>query len=1085
MKRLSSILIFSLLLFANVYSQQYVFSNYSINEGLSQSVVNCVFQDAEGFIWFGTQNGLNRFDGETFDVFRFNPSDSNSISNNWIYAISQDRNGNLWIGTKGGLNKYLAKENSFERIKYQTGYIHDVPEHSYDNICLRNGNILINTPPILSIYDPQNQSFSHFQNNQEYDGGVRDIKIPVLEDKSGNIWVGSSKGLSLFSFQNKQFTSYSFVTLKNKSITEVEITSMFQDKSGVVWAGTTSGLYALNKESDRFEEIRLVLSSNVNFTFENSVRSILEDKNKNLIIGTEGNGLYVISANAENRFTLQNYNSENSAICHNIVQSLLIDKSENLWIGTLSGISKTDLKQNKFKLYRNSPSPNSTNLLGNVIAGIFKNDDGILWIGNWGQGLNLVNPETNEVEHFSSQLKGNHYIPNDFVHVIYKDNEQNIWLGTRDGILIYDKPENRFVSWYEYFPKADLPILANTRVYHIVQDKLFNYWIATQNGLYHVDLKTPSIEIFQHEKQGHYRLSANLVYCLLEDSEGLIWIATISGLDVYNPVSKTIKHFQKEENGLSSDFIISLCEDHKGRIWIGTNAGINRYDKKDSSFSYYTQDDGLPNNNIFEILKDKHNDLWIATGKGLCKFDAGNNTFSTFTLEDGLQSPEFNLRAAYLCPDGEMLFGGMNGFNSFYPDSLSHNPYVPTVVIKSFSKTRGNIHENVNFKLGNKVVIDPNVSSFTIEFAALEFTNAQKNSYAYKMEGISDEWVDIGNRKFVPFYALGAGEYTFSVKGSNNDGVWNNEGRSINIVVLPPWWRSNYALLAYAFLIVLAIIIFVKLREKKLKNDKIRLEKKVAERTLQVEEQNRIIRSKNEELHELNQTKDKFFSIIGHDLRNHFNIIVGFSEVLLYEFEEMDVSQQEYHLSNIYKSALNANDLLGNLLTWARLQRKAIVYQPQELNVTSKLRELISFHEEAAYKKNILIEVFAKEEILLEADVNMFETIVRNLVGNAIKFTHNYGEISIHQKREGNFCEIYVKDTGVGIPEGTLDKIFRIDSNVSTRGTEGEKGTGLGLVLCKEFVEMHGGKIWVYSEVGKGSEFGFSIPLSTVELNMY
>ena len=1080
MKRFITILVFSHILILNGYSQQYIFTNYSINNGLSQSVVNCVFQDSKGYIWIGTQNGLNRFNGETFDVYSYNPADSNSISNNWIYAIAEDTDGNLWIGTKGGLNKFLTTQNKFERMVWQSGFKTDVTQYIYDILCLTNGKILINTPPVISVYDSGNNEFTHFQSKLNYDGAVKDIKIPVLEDVDHKIWIGATNGLAAFSFQTKEFSYFSFINKKGVIIDNVNVTALFYDKKGRVWVGTTGGLFYLNKLTNRFEEFQVETGSTLNRPFENiCIRTILDDKNGNLIIGTEGRGLYVVSSYSQNQVAIQNYTTQNSEIGNDIVQSLIIDQSENLWIGTLSGISKTDLKKKKFTLYRNSNSPNSLDLLGNVIASLYKNDDGILWVGNWGQGLNLVNRETNEVEHFSTRHAGNHKIPNDFVHVIFKDSDKQIWLGTRDGLLIYDKPRNRFIPYYEYFKNPALPTFSNTRIYMVIQDKLSNYWVGTHNGLFKINLKKSVVEVFQKELVDENRqISANLVYCILEDSDGLIWIATVGGLDVYNPLTKKIKHFRKEEKGLSDDFVITLCEDAKGRIWIGTSTYVNVYNKKDSTFTFYSQAEGLPNNRIFEIRKDKNNDIWVATGKGLCKFDEQKNTFQTFTPEDGLQSLEFNLRAACDCPDGEMFFGGMNGFNSFYPDSLTGNPYIPNLVITSFYTQKGNLKEYINLEESPEVVLQHNVYSFTLEFAALEFTNPQKNRYAYKMEGISDEWVEIGNRKFVPFFALQPGEYTFKVRGSNNDGVWNDKEISINIVVLPPCWRSIYAYFIYFILILVSIIVFIKMRESKLKHDKKILEQKVLERTLQIEEQNQLIISKNQELNELNKTKDKFFSIIGHDLGNQFNIILGFLEVLVSDFKKLDSGKVETHLNNIFNSSKQAFILLENLLTWARMQTNLIQYNPETFAVSKKIDESIELLSGALSKKNIKIEVLKEKEITVYADVNMFSTVVRNLVANAIKFTHEKGSISIHIKKKEDWCEISVKDDGVGISNEDIQKIFKIDSKHKTIGTKGEKGTGLGLILCKDFVEKNGGKIVVKSVVGKGSVFSFTLPVA-------
>ncbi len=1072
------ILLLSLIPFFNGFSQQYVFTNYSINNGLSQSVVNCQFQDSKGFIWIGTQNGLNRFNGETFDIYSYNPSDSNSISDNWIYAINEDAEGNLWIGTKGGLNRYLRTQNKFERISYQTHFDYDVTQFCYDIISLNNGNIFINTPPVISVYDYESKMFTHFQSKLEYDGAVKDVKIPVLEDTNGKVWIGSTTGLTQFSTKTEEFSYFTFTDKKGKSLNEVNITALFKDKKGVLWAGTISGLFNFNSVTNRFEESQFEVGQTEIFSFENNcIRTITEDKNGNLIIGTEGRGLFVISPFSKNIFIIQNYTSENSEIGHNIVQSLIIDSSENLWIGTLQGISKTDLKKKKFNLYRRSNSPNSVDLLGNVIASLYKNDDGKLWVGNWGQGLNIVNRDTYEVEHFSSRHNGNHYLPNDFVHSIFKDTDNSIWLGTRNGILIYDLAENRFVPWNLYFKNPVLPSFNNVRINVIIRDKALNYWIGTQNGLYRVNPEKSVVEVFQKELDESHRLSANLVYCLLEDSEGMIWIATVGGLDVYNPETRKISHFNKKENGLSDDFIITLCEDSKNRIWIGTATYVNVFNKNDSTFTFYSQEQGLPNNRIFEIVKDKNNDLWIATGKGLCKYDEKLNAFHTFTLEDGLQSLEFNLRAACVCSDGEILMGGMDGFNTFYPDSISQNPFIPNLVFTSFYKTKGNLREYINLEESHEVILKHNVNSFTIEFAALEFTNPKKNNYSYLMEGLSNEWIDIGNRRFVPFSGLQSGEYTFKVRGSNNDGVWNNNEINISIVVLPPWWKSIYAYFAYLFLLIIAIIAFIKMRERKLIHDKEILKQKVLERTLQIEEKNRLIVSKNQELKELNHTKDKLFSVIGHDLGNQFNIILGFLEVLVSDFKKLDAAKIEYHLNNINKSSKHAYDLLENLLTWSRMQTKSIHYNPEVFNINSKINQSVDMLEGALTKKNITVDVIEEDTIEVFADANMFSMVIRNLVSNAIKFTNENGKISIYIKKEKDFCQIVVQDNGIGISPEIVQRIFLLESNHSTRGTNGEKGTGLGLILCKEFIEKHSGKIWVESEIGKGSRFIFTLPI--------
>jgi len=452
--------------------------------------------------------------------------------------------------------------------------------------------------------------------------------------------------------------------------------------------------------------------------------------------------------------------------------------------------------------------------------------------------------------------------------------------------------------------------------------------------------------------------------------------------------------------------------------------------------------------------------------------------FRNYSKEDGLQGNQFKQQSFLKTRKGEMYFGGYNGFNSFYPDSISKNPFIPNLVFTSFYKTKGNSKEYINLEDSHEVVLKHNINSFTIEFAALEFTNPNKNMYSYQMEGLSGEWINIGNRRFVPFSGLQSGEYTFKVRGSNNDGVWNNNEISVSITVLPPWWKSIYAYIVYMVLIILAIIAFIKMRERKLMHDKEILKQKVLERTLQIEEKNRLIVSKNQELKELNHTKDKLFSVIGHDLGNQFNIILGFLEVLVSDFKKLDTPKVEYHLNNINKTSKHAYDLLENLLTWSRMQTKSIHYNPEVFNINSKINQSVEMLEGAFTKKNITVDVIEEDNIEVFADANMFSMVIRNLVSNAIKFTNENGNISIYIKKEKDFCQVAVQDNGIGISPEIVQRIFLLESNHSTRGTNGEKGTGLGLILCKEFIEKHNGKIRVESEVGKGSRFIFTLPVN-------
>jgi signal transduction histidine kinase/streptogramin lyase len=1055
---------------------------------LSQSVVNCLIQDSHGFLWFGTQNGLNKFNGYTFEVFTYNPSDTATLANNWIYSIDEDQSGDLWIGTKGGLVKFRQKEKKFSRLSYETGLANDLSDYVYDAVAASNGNILINTPPVLTIFDPAKKSFSHHRSDLEFDAAVKDNKIPLLEDKSGLIWMGSTRGLACFNPFTRKFES----TLRQGSglnnLSDNNITALYEDATGTIWIGTSDGLNAYQKStgtiSRYFHDPADEYSLPGNF-----IRAITGDSSGNLWIGTEGNGLSRMTRGKDGKAQFLNFSSEHDGLSHNIVLDLAIDRSDNLWAGTLQGISKADLKKRKFRLYRKDNSPNSVDLLGNVIASIYKDEKGVLWIGNWGQGLNLYNRSTGKVEHFSTRHTGNHHLTNDFVHVIFADAEKRVWIGTRDGIFVHNAVTNRFVRLNEYFGNENIPDFQGMRIFSIIRDRKEHYWIGTQHGLYQLDLVRFTTERFAEELSGDHRISSNLIYSLLEDRDGMIWIATVNGLDVFDPATNKLRHLKKKagvSNSLCDNFVISLCEDHHGNIWIGTSSYANKFIKKDSVFVYYSQENGFPNNRIFEILEDQRKNLWFASGNGLSRLDTNTGTFRNYSVDEGLQSLEFNLRAQFQGRDGEVFFGGMNGFNSFYPDSLSDNRYLPEIVFTGFFKTSNKgIKEEIDISNTGEISLNYNDHSFTIEFAALEFTNPEKNQYAYKIDGLSDEWIEIGNRRFVPFINLPAGEYEFHVKGSNNDGIWNEAGKSIRIIIHPPWWKSLPAYAFYILLILLLIFHYVKWREQKLVKERNILEEKVKLRTEQIEKQKSEIVSKNEELSELNQelqrlnaTKDKFFSIIAHDLRNPFNTILGLSEIFLSNYEKYDAAKTRSSIISIRETSSHAYELLQNLLIWARSQTGSLDFEPVGFNLREHVADSIELVASQAAKKNITVRSEIPDDCFVKGDINMTDTVLRNLLTNAVKFTSPEGDVSVSARKSGNRCEISVTDTGTGIAEENLQKLFRIDSKFTRKGTGLEKGSGLGLLLCKEFVEKHGGKIRVQSEAGKGSTFTFTLPLA-------
>ena len=1193
-----------LLLNINIsWGQGVQFNHYGVADGISQSEILCIFQDSEGYMWFGTQNGLNKFDGYSFEKYFNNPSDTSTISNSWIFDITEDDNGIIWIGTKGGLNKFDKNTGLFTYHSISDSNAEDNFNFIY-GITSDSINIYINQPPILSVINYHTGSIESYTNAFERDRAMYDVGFPIIKDREGTIWMGSSNGLSSFDQETKLFNYYTYGGSDPGTIRDNHITALLEDKHGNILIGTVNGLNIYDKKTKK-----------VNGYYQNNkqqgslgqkfIRTISQDHTGAIWIGTESDGLYKLPLTGPNEFSdfihFKSGSDKTNFISNDIVHSLYEDKSNNLWIGTISGVSKTDLKKKSISTYMKSDNPNSIDLLDNVIASVYQDKDGKLWIGNWGKGLNILDRGTNEVIHYSSELSGERHIPQNHVHVIFTDSKSRIWLGTRNGVSIFDNDRNQFIPVQDYFNAPEFNYFNNNRVYCIIEDSGGKIWIGTGNGIVILNLETKGSTHLQMGNESSLAISSNLVYSLLEDKDQNIWIATSAGLNRYDPSENSIYYYLNHpdsSNTMSDNYVISLCEDKSGNIWIGTSTGVNRFDKAKSEFLHYTQEDGLPSNIIYDIIKDGKGNLWFSTGGGLAMKNPDENTLESFMVEDELLGKEFNIKAVFKAADGEMFFGGMEGLVFFYPDSLTDNNYIPPIRITSVEKETNGIRQKLN-QYSERISLSYEDYSFSIEFSALEFTNPSKNRYSYQMEGISENWIEIGNRRSVQFTKLPPGEYTFNVKGSNNDGVWNNTGASISITILPPWWRSKYAYIFYIVFTIATIIAVIRIREINLVREKKILEVKIRERTVEIEEQKEraeeseaklsstissiddlvfvmdrsgiiqefynpgkdkmvysaaesyidkhyenvgfpdlVVEKLNnaftelmhkgsleefdysiekdgkifwfnakmsprknsvgelfgitivarditgrkqseEQLKDLNATKDTFFSILAHDLKNPFSSLHSMSQIMIENYQNLEEKEKLQMLNNMHKSAELIFNLLENLLTWSSSQRGRIDYSPGKFNISMLIQVNMNLHKLPAEKKGVTLTSNIAADLPAYGDREMINTVIRNLINNAVKFSNKGGTVEVEILTKNKLFEVIVSDHGVGIPAGDVKKLFRIDEKYKSVGTAGESGTGLGLVLCKEFIDKNGGEIWCKTEEGSGTEFHFTIPRYT------
>lgn len=1187
-------------------SQQLTFTHYGVNNGISQSEIKCIHQDEEGYIWIGTQNGLNKYDGYSFENFYYDPTDIKSISNNWIFAIAEDSVGNLWVGTKEGLNRYNKKTGEFTVVPHK---IDDaiVPDNFVYGLCTDSSYLYINSPPLISRYNYRTDRLESFSYSQNYDGALHDIGFPILKSSDGTIWLGSTDGLTEFDQERETFYVHRYDGSNNRSISHNHITALCEDNIGNILVGTENGLNFYNKYSKdfiRFEDE----AGHDNILSHNYVLSILQDSYGVYWIGTQEGGLNRLNWSWDiGNFDLTLYRSGLSYqnyIGHDIVYSLFEDRSKNLWVGTINGLDRADLKTKKFRSYKKTDDANSLDLLDNIIASVYIDEDQRLWIGNWGKGLNIYNPATEEMLHYTSESTGDKKIPNNHVHVLFEDSQSQLWMGTRNGVSIFSKQQDKFIPFAVYFALDDNDFFNNNRVYCITEISNGEIWIGTGSGIMTFNSATKELGYLRADAAEPFDISSNLVYSILEDKDGCVWIATMDGLDCYELHLKQMSHFRHNSeiaNSLCDNFTISLCEHSNGEIWIGTSSGVNQFNKKDSTFTYFSIKDGLPSNIVYDIVEDENQDLWFSTGSGLVRYSASKQRFKSFSVSDGLQGVEFNLKAVFQANNGDVYFGGMDGLVAFHPDSLHDNKFIPPVVLTSFVKENAGQKKEFNV-YSDEVKLSYKDYSFTIEYAALDYTEPHKNQYAYKMVGLRDEWEEVGNRNFVHFTNLPSGDYIFMVKGTNNDGVWNDVPTRLHISISPPWWHSKYAYTVYILGGTIIVIGVIRLRERSLKREKRLLEKGIQERTAEIalqkdrveeseaklkstisslndlvfvldrdgifqefynpgntdplyenpdfylkkhyqdvgfplkvieelkaafqqlqksdavhefdycvnhddmcwynakisprhnaqggltgitivarhiterkraEEQ---MRQQKEELNELNATKDKFFSIMAHDLKNPFASLYSMSQAVDENYADLDEEDKLLALRRIHQSAELIYNLLENLLTWSKSQSGRMEYNPGQFDLSTLIQENINLHTVPAEKKGLCLKAVVADTCRAYGDSQMINTVLRNLVNNAVKFTEAGKEVVVSVRQNDKFLEVEVRDQGVGISKENLEKLFRIDVKYKTVGTSGEKGTGLGLILCYEFIIKNGGNIWCESELGKGSSFFFTVP---------
>ena len=1018
-------------------SKNLIFNNINIEQGISQSTIEDIFQDSEGYIWLGTNDGLNRYNGYEFKIYNYEEY-QNSISHNGITDITEDKYGNIWVNTVSGVNKINKKTEKISNYTEINGKIKE--DSTTEIIVTKDNNILVGTYEGLNIYNAKEDRFDIIL--EQKDGILSSCIYSIDEDINGNIWIGTELGLNKLSKDFKVLETYT---------SESEIYNIFcDDENGFVWAGSDSS--GLLKIDTKTKEVKQYINNieDLNSLPANQVGAIIRDSKGNLWVGTT-NGLARYNEKNDSFDVYKNKVYDKNSLVYNDVRSIIEDREGVLWVGTYSGISIFDT-ESSIKYY-NAGLDDGYLLSENMVHGIYEDDEGYLWIGSRTKGVNIIDRENNTSK--SINMENNNVIQSNSINDItgYKD---FIFVATDAGVLKINKKENTIQNY-----NLEDGLIGENVKDIFVCDK--NYlWIGSTNGLNLLDIENDKIiDMTDYVDEGSY------VRYVYQGQDGSYYIGFLrdGGLGIIEPNSKETKYYKNipnDKTSISSNRVRYINEDSKGNIWIGTSYGLNKYDPKTKVFKRYTTSDGIANNTIYGVLVDDNDNIWVSTNKGISQIDTKNNTVNNLSVTDGLQGNEFNGNAAFKSKSGELFFGGINGLNAFYPEDVNSINNKSKVIFDGF-KVNDKDYLDIN---GLK--FDNNTENIKIKFFTPVYSSNKNISYEYELIG-SNSSKATTKENYVIYNDLLPGKYTFKVRAVDSRGDIS-DSETIEFSIKYPFWMSPIA----CFIYLVIVILFIINNKYKLKY----LDRLVKSRTKELEEQ----MIKNEELYNNNikieENKNKYLVNLSHELRTPLNVISSTNQLLL-ELSKKDNIKSDKLAYYIDISERNCNRLLNlvnNILDNTKLQSKMYTLNLKEVDIIYLVEEtsltLIDYIKSKSIE--LIIDPEVEEKVILCDDYEIERCIV-NLVSNAAKFTPEGGNITITIKDLDDKVMISVLDTGVGIEEKYHKTIFDRFNQVDNDESKG--GSGLGLSITSKIVELHKGEIYVESKVGEGSNFVIILPV--------
>ena len=1060
---------------AQTQPQDLNFINFSSNSGLSSNTVNCILKDKLGYMWFATEDGLNRFDGSTFKVYNHNPLDTNSIATNQLRALYEDPQGNLWVGTNRTLSLYDRKKDRFQNYNIANGT-------AIRSICSDGaGHLWIGSYAGLILFDPVSRKVKYYTANPSRPGWLlSNTVLCVFKDSRQRLWVGTNRGLYLYQSKTDDFIRFNCGGTDPSSLCDSVIKTIAEDRDGQLWFGTNNGgLNRLQEDGRHFKNFRSS-KTDLHTLSSNLIYSIVPESTGKLWIGTE-EGLDILDPQTGMVQRVRGDDRNKYSFKGRSVRSIFVDGQGIYWFGTnQDGINKYDKNLAFFNLVQYNPF-DSRGLSSPKVTAFAEGADGDIYVGTDGGGLNLFHRKTGLFERLTIADKNRN--PGLVILALERSGNE-LWIGTyHQGVYVLDT-RSRTVRHYDKGkgPKE----LPNGDIFCIKKDRQGNVWIGTNGG--GVCVYDPKSEVFHRfgevtmdgSKNG--LLSHGFIRAIEEDSFGKMVIGTVGmGVVLYDPVQDTGRFFNRANTGLPLDEAITVHLDKKGIIWAGTSSGgLCRLDYVNRRFVNYSEQQGLANVVTNKILEGEAGKLWVSTNKGISCLDPATSAFKNYTAQNGLQQSAFNLGAGLKESSGRMFFGGTEGFNYFKPEELRNNRNVPVVMFTGLKIGGRSVLPGKEKALEEDISVAGEIrldyrQNFSVDFTALDYTTPSENRYMYRLDGVDKYWNEAGASRTAVFTNLYPQSYTLEVRAKNCNGAWITKPAKIRIYVKPPFWMTRYAYAFYVLIIGLGLFAFRYRGIRKLKN-KFALEQERL-RMKQMIEQERL---EAERLHEFDQLKIKFLTNLSHEFRTPISLITGPIEKL--QEIEADPDKQG-QLNMVKRNARRLLNLVNQLLDFRKLVDQELTLNRTEDDIVHFLREAAESFRDIAERKQIRFSFFTGlNHFYTLFDRDKIERILFNLLGNAFKFTGANGKVTLELRQAHPSKEflIIVSDTGHGIPTDDQQRIFDRFFQGGRNAGVINQGSGIGLSITKDFVRLHGGTISVESEPGKGSVFTISLPLEII-----